>query len=255
MSTTIPSSSALKVQKKKKLMEDALASKLVSTSIPLPIPTPLLDTALTVLQNNRKVTECKLSPAGFTTVYEPSALAAAKSLFMGGQVYRMLGVNAGTLTSSTTATLLTTVANNLSSFLEGTSYAALFDECRSTSVRLHLAAGQFSGAIPAPLIVGYNSLAQGTTTPPTAAANVTRLEGSRLWAAQSGTSAKPGYITFRSPPRKLKHPFCDTGTQYTLSPPSGTLGGFWLAQIFPVPSNIPIAFYKVECVIELRMRA
>lgn len=214
-----------------------------------------LDVALQVLANNRKVVESKESLTGYHTTYEPTALAAAKSLFGGGKVYSFLGVNVGAVAASTSAVLLTTVANNLSSFLEGTSLSALFDEVRSISVKLHMVPGVFSGAAPAPFVIGYNSLAQGTTTPPTSATQVARLERSTLHEMQSGSTCSPGYVTVRSPPRKTPHPYCDTGTQYTLSPPSGTLGGFWIAQLGTVVANSVIFYYKVECELQLRMRA
>jgi hypothetical protein len=84
---------------------------------------------------------------------------------------------------------------------------------------------------------------------------VARLEGSKLVCFQSGSTASPGYVTFMSPPRKLPHPYCDTGTQYTQSPPSGTLGGFWLGNLNTLALSTMFMTYKIECELDLRMRA
>jgi hypothetical protein len=220
-----------------------------------PFHTDEISTAVSLLANNRRITESKDHPTGVRVDYDATALVAAKSLFRGGAVYRFLAVQTGTLTSSGAGLILTTIPNNLASFAEGSSLAALFDECRSRRVKCHVVPGVFSGATPNACIIGYNNIVRGTSDPPGSTSLVTRLEGSKLVCFQSGSTASPGYVTFYSPPRALAHPYCDTGTQYTQSPPSGTLGGFWVANVNTLALTTLFCTYKIECEIELRMRA
>jgi hypothetical protein len=206
------------------------------------------------LMNTRRVSDSK-DEKSLRVEFDPLTVVAMKSLFQGGGTYSFLGVQTGTITSSGAGAILTTIPNNLSSFAEGASLAALFDECRSRSVHLHLTPGAFSGASPNTCVIAYNNIVRGTSDPPGSSSLVTRLEGSKLVCFQSGSTAPPGYVSFHSPAKRLQHPYCDTGTQYTQSPPSGTLGGFWLGNINTLALSTVYCSYKIECVIQLRMRA
>jgi hypothetical protein len=224
----------------------------------LPLPQHLsierVELALSVLANNRKVVDSK-SPAGLSVEYETTALSAARGLFSGGQVYHFRGTLTGLLTTPGSAVAgLYAIGNNLAAFNEGTSLAALFDECRVRRTRLQTAVSGIGDSQELACVVGYNTVGRASTDVPTTAASVARLEGSLLWTCKSGAGGAKGRVDFKS--RARSFPFCDTGAQYTLSPPSGTIGCWWISTLTTTPTvSIRFANYMLEADIELRSRA
>jgi hypothetical protein len=210
-----------------------------------------LSKAVDMLRNNetRLTTEVKGSGMKTSISYPAELIGALRGMFPASKTYQfeLHNIESQTTTAGGGFAGAIALSPSVTSYGEWTALAALFDEVKAVSSKIHFVGTTLANSLPSPIMLAIDE--QNLNTPP-----ATYLTVARLAESQSFHSLDCDFGSGRHSQKRVlaSRAWCNTATPYSQSPVGGCIGAWVFANgIIMTPST---TYFVVDFTLVVRLR-